>query len=357
MTDKVKITAASRRKLGTIEVKSGATTTMNIPRDTVFRNLQLVLRGSIKTEYASGTPIADPTAMMNRLINNVQLQLSGQDIIKSIPIWAMKLYDYFSTGKFPARFNAAGAEAVDNPTNASKMIYGTTGQISSTLEIARLNFENVVAGVGRHSTYLDTRGTSSCQLNISFAEFKNLLIAGNDADVNYTDDKLYIDIYSEEVQYFPVNTVFSRWKQTTLTTELPGNTTEKQIELIRGNAIQSVMFLVREVEGAKAFSNDHLDNIQLIINGTRHIQNVSFRPLQLDNIIKYGLNEQADELKGVAYLDILSSTSANGRGNLNSAQLVVQPTVDQVVVKLSNKNSSACTVTMITDEIVAPVSK
>ena len=65
----VPITSDISRRLPSVNFAEGSQLTVDIPRDSVFKHLTLNFSGSVVTTYASGTPVADSTATLNRLIS------------------------------------------------------------------------------------------------------------------------------------------------------------------------------------------------------------------------------------------------------------------------------------------------
>ena len=351
-------TAAIKRQVASYKVEENKVETIRLPRDTVYKKLNFVLSGAVKTSYASGSPVADDTATMERIINSIMLRIDGREVVKQMRPHMMRMTDYLATGVLPPRYSKAGATKAVVPTTPGKFVFGSSGQYTAIREQAAFNFQNVLTGDGQQSTWLDTRGASTVELEVSFGSLKKIQKDTDTADVTYSESNLRLDVFVDGLQNLPLDTKLSTFKQTFQEVVLPAGSNQVGYDLNKGNAIQGVLFIVRDgtAGSEKALSDELLDGIQLVINGTTVIQSSTFRELQYANMAMLGIERKESggksPLDGVCYMDLLTSTSSSKFGDINSAQLVKQPEVDELRVKLSNPTAKPATVQILLNEVL-----
>lgn len=368
----IQITSDISRRLPSKNFEEGSQISIDIPRDSVFKHLQIRLSGSVITTYGSGTPVADDTATLNRLVNSIDIVSNGSFTIKNVTPWMMHIQQLYASSIYGVRRASAGASAVEFPTVDGKFVYGTTTQVTSVVESILVSFENVLAGKGRMNTLWDTRGLSSAEMKISTNSFSNLQGFGNTAPVVYSGSTMKFEVETIETQNLPQNVYFSAWKQTTKQVDFSAQATDFLVDINRGNFIQGIMLEARDgaagsatTATGKQLSNTLLTDIKLIINGVSFIQNTKFQDLQDKNRNRYGLSAaysgNKSLLDGIAYMDLLTPASGEKYGALSSAQNVQAPQVDQVQMSLSSSGSatytSTASVRILTNEIVQPVTQ
>lgn len=366
----VKVSSDISRVLPSQSFQAGSTISVDVPRDSVFKYLQVSLVGSVVTTFASGTPVADNQSTMNNLINYIDIIANGSFTIKNVTPWMMRTQQLLATGNQGERKASAGAAAaapVYNVTADSKFTYGTTGQITSVVESIIIPFENSLAGAGRMGTLWDTRGLASAEMRFSTAAFSSLLGFGNTAPVVYSASTLQIQIETIETQDVPLNVYFSAYKQTTKQINISAQVTDNLVDINRGNYLQGLMFEAHDgasgtttTATGRVLSNSLLTDIKLIINGSRYVQNTNFNRLQSKNRNRYGLNaafaSNVSVFDGMAYLDLLTPKNGEKFGAVDSAQNVQAPNVDNLQVALSSDAAATYTsvafVKIMTSEIV-----
>ena len=363
------ITSDISRRLPSKNFEQGSQISIDIPRDSVYKHLQVRLSGAVATTYASGTPVADDTATMNRLVNSFDIVSNGSFTIKNVTPWMLHVQQLYATSQLGVRRALVGATPTDNVSADGKFQYGTTGQFTSVVESVLISFENVLAGKGRMSTLWDTRGLSSAELKISTNSFSNLQGYGNTAPVDYGTSTMKFEVETIETQNLPQNVYFSYFKQTTKQVDFTAQTSDFLVDINRGNYLQGLMIEARDGASGSAttatgrvLSNNLVTDLKLIINGVNFIQNTKFADLQDKNRNRFGINAgftgNKSYLDGMAYMDLLTPADGAKFGALNTAQNVQAPQVDQVQLAVSTSASadytSTASVRIMTNEIVKP---
>ncbi len=64
--------------------RPGENVSVKLPNDTTAIGLRISLRGSVKTTYGSGTPVAKAESTMESLIKRFDVTLGGYNTIKSL---------------------------------------------------------------------------------------------------------------------------------------------------------------------------------------------------------------------------------------------------------------------------------
>lgn len=365
----VPISSDVSRRLPTASFVEGSQITIDIPRDTVFKHLALTISGSVVTTFASGTPVSDDTAFMNRVVNYIDIVSQGSFTIKNVSPWAMRMQSLLATGQPGVRRSSAGASASVYPTVDAGFTYGSTTNLTSCVESILISFECVLAGKGRMSTLWDTRGLASAEMKISTNTFLNTLSYGNTAPVVYSSNTFIFSVETVENQSFPQNIYFSAFKQTTKQVSFSAQVTDQLVDINRGNFLMGLQFEARDgasgsatTNTGKLLSNTLITDLKLIINGVNYVQNNKFLDLQNKNITRYGLNvpmaSNKSLLDGVAYMDLLTPAAGEKYGAVSSAQDVRAPQVDQVQLSVSTYASatytSVASLKIMTNEIVQP---
>lgn len=369
----VNVTSDINRTLTQLPFIEGATLSLNIPRDSVFKYLQIRLVGAVQTTFASGTPVADNQSTMSNLINFIDIIANGSFNIKNVTPWMMHVQSLLATGDFGVRKASAAAAAAspaENVTADSKFVYGTTTQYTSVVESILIPFENSLAGRGRMKTMWDTRGLASAEMKVSTGAFSSLLGYGNTAPVAFANSTFVIQTGTIELQNVPQNAYFSAYKQTTKAVGFTAQTTDFALDINRGNYLQGLMFEAHDGAAGSAttatgrvLSDTLLTNIKLVINGSLYLQNTLFNSLQDMNRNRFGLNapfaNNVSLMTGMAYMDLLTPAGGEKFGDLDTAQNVQSPQVDTLQTFLSTASGATYTATasvkVMTSEIVPPV--
>jgi hypothetical protein len=237
--------AERQRPLQALTFAENQIISRDLPRDTVLKEIQLRLSGSVITTFASGTPVADAQAAFDNIIPRIDVIVGGSRTVKSVKPHLLRAQQLFSSTVLgERRSSAAAAAATDNfPTVDAGFTYGTTTQVTTCAESILLSFAMVYAevGMGRESTWLNLKGVPSAELRLTCASFSSLLGFGNTAPVVFTGSTFIIDIICIEAQDVPAEIMFSDWKQTTKELTFSAQTSDYAIDINRGNKLSDAI--------------------------------------------------------------------------------------------------------------------
>lgn len=341
----------------------------DLPRDTVLKEIQLRLSGSVVTTFGSGTPVADAQACFDNIIPRVDVIVGGSRTVKSVRPHLLRMQQLFTTNILGKRVSSAAATAAtDNlPTVDANFTYGTTGQITTAAESLLLSFAMVYAeiGLGRESTWLNLKGVSSAELRLTCAGFSTLLGFGNTAPVVYTSSTFIVDVITVEAQDVPDTIQFSDFKQTTKQILLTAQTTDYAIDINRGNKLSGIMMFTKDgaagtatTASGKLASNLVLTKIALTVNGQTQVKVTNFKALQDENRVRYGI--LAPNATNVSILDGIAHMNLLARKDASTALDCAPPLVDNVQLFV-NTNTAAnvsytnpVSIDLMTEEIVTP---
>ena len=361
--------AERQRQLQALTFQENQILSRDLPRDTVIKEIQLRLSGSVVTTFASGTPVADAQACFDNIIPRIDVIVGGSRTVKSVRPHLMRMQQLFSTQVLGEKHaSTAAAAATDNlPTVDAGFTYGTTTQVSTAAESIILSFAHVYAevGLGRESTWLNLKGVSSAELRLTCAAFSSLLGFGNTAPVVYSSSTFIVDIITIEAQDVPAEIVFSDWKQTTKELTFSAQTTDYAIDINRGNKLSGLMLFCKDgaagsatTATGKLASNLVLTKLALTVNGQTQVKVTNFKALQAENRARYGVSapmaSNVSILDGVAHLNLLA------RKDASTALDCAPPLVDNVQLFINTNTASnvsytnPVSVTVMTEEIVTP---
>lgn len=358
------ITADKTRLIEQGILNASSSVSIDVMKDTVYLHWLFEVFGSVQTTYASGSPVADDTSIMSRLISFIKVDAGGDYVLKNINPWFLHMQSLIGSGVFNNRFCETGATP-QNPHELdtdAKFVYGSTTQYTTFSEAVLISFENVLANQGRKDTWLDARGLSSLTCELNTLALSNLLEAGNNAPVVYSNADIKYRLTSIETQQVPLNVKFSVWKQSQRTVPLVG-AGEAVFDIVKGNYLQSIAFLVRDGNTGKSLSNAAVEQIAYIINGDKYPQQTTFQDIQKRNRERYGINAPfiggASVMDGFCYMDLLIPIGNEKLGSLSTAQNLLAPLTDSSRISLTGSSQATYTnpveVTMQFNEIVKPL--
>lgn len=355
------------RVLGTIKFEEGQTASMKFPNDTTIKGILLSLRGSVKTTYASGTPVAKAESTMDSLVPNIEFAVDGRNTIKSLRPHILHLQNFLAFGIQSPRFASAGAAPVaDNyPVTEGGFVFGTTTQYTTVRETVYMPFEMIHCepGWGRERTYVNLRNHSSAELRLTFASFKNLLGYGNTAPVDFTDSTLQIEVSIIERSDAAANVVFDFWKQYMTNFPIAAEGRNLQFKVNTGNFLTGLLFF--GTDGApgsastatgKLASNLLVKSLDLKANGRDGIQAWNWKDLQDYNRSVYGL--VAPTAGGVSRLDGVAHLNLLNRRQIDTALPAMRPAIDDLNIYVDTNPAGIVTYTaganllMVTEELV-----
>lgn len=366
----VRIQSERQRKLQQLTFAPSSVLSRDLPRDTCLKHIQCRLSGSVVTDFASGTPVADQLGAFDNLVPNISVRVNGGRLIKSVRPYLMKQQQLLTTGNIGESAASAGASASVYPTaDVTAFPYGTDDQYTSLRESILISFENPYVDIGRESTWLNLKGTASAEIVFTTAAYSSLLGFANTAPVIYSSSTFVIDMVTTEQLDVPAEFLFSDFRQTTKEVTFSAETTEFAIPVNRGNYLQGIFFLTRDgAAGSTTTASGKLrkslvvTDLKLRVNGSIDVKATTFQQLQAEMRNRWGLNvpmgSNISLLDGVAYLDLLSN---DGRGDLKTALPLLPPAVDSCDLIVTTNNSTnvsytnPVSVVLMTNEIVRPV--
>ncbi|MBX2986494.1 MAG: hypothetical protein KF802_01225 [Bdellovibrionaceae bacterium] len=355
------------RVLGTIKFEPGQNASLKFPNDTTIKGIILSLRGSVRTTYASGTPVAKAEGTMDSLVNLIEFAVDGRNTLKSLRPHILHIQNLLAFGVETPRFASAGAApAPDNyPTTPGGFVFGTTGQYTTVRETVYMPFEQVYCepGWGRERTYVNLRNHSSAELRLSFADFKNLLGNGNTAPVVFDNSTLQIEVSIVERSDATANVVFDQWKQYMVNHPIAGEGRALQYRVNTGNYITSLLFYATDgapgsttTATGKLASNLLVKSLELKANGRDGIQSWNWKDLQDYNRSVYGL--VAPTANGVSRLDGIAHLNLLNRRQLDTMLPTMRPVIDDLNMYVDTNPSgivdytSGANLLMVTEELV-----
>ena len=374
------ILSERQRILQPLVFEEATVLTRDLPRDTCLKGLLFEITGSIAYLFASGTPLSDSKSIFDNLVENITITIDGSRTVKSVRPWLMRIQQLYASKTLPGRRSSAGAAQVPFPTVEQGFVYGTTGQITTIYEALYLAFENLYAkpGQGREFTWLMTKGTASAEIRIATKGFNALRAFGNTAPVVWNQTtgpvprahNIRIGVTTIEQQDVPGPddkdpAVFSDWKQSTKQVPISGDVNGFQIELNKGNLLQSIQLFVEDgnaggaaLGSGNAPTNTLVTLMKLKINGQQDIKATEFITLQEENRQRYGL--VAPISGNVSQLDGSVLWDFTREDDLQTSLDCRAPLVDQVHLVIDTRAgfafnaSKPATVTVMTNEIVMP---
>ncbi|HRO67179.1 MAG TPA: hypothetical protein PL182_06425 [Pseudobdellovibrionaceae bacterium] len=359
--------AEKTRILRSVKFQEGQVETIPMPRDTTLRGIWITLKGSVKTTFASGTPVAKAESTMDSLISLIDFTVDGRNTIKSLRPHILHIQNLFAFGVETPRFCSAGASEVV-PTTPANFTFGTTGQKTSIYESVYLPFEMIYCepGWGRERTYVNLRNHSSAELRLVFNSFKNLLGFGNTAPVDFSDSTLTLEVSLVERSDDLANVVFDQWKQYMVDHPIAQEGKNLQYKVNVGNSITGLMLFARNgnpgsatTATGKTASNLLLSGIELRANGRDGLQSWKPGDLQGYNRSVYGVF--APVVNGVARTDGIYHLNMLNRRQLDTALKAVKPDIDDLHLMIDTNPAGVVDYTaganllMVTEELVEAI--
>lgn len=313
--------AEKQRKLQPVVLTGSGVLSRDIPKDTVIKRIQLRLKGSITTTFASGTPVSRADGIFNSLINSVQVVINGGRFVKNVIPHLTRMQQFFNTGIMAERGSSAGSSEVYIPTVSSGFTFGTTGQVTTVAESISIPFEFIWAKLEseRALTWLDTRAVSSAEIRFVQNPFTSLQSQANTAPVVYSASTLQIDITLVEAVGVPTGTAFMDFRQTTKDLQFTAQVAQSQVEINRSNSLAGLWFYAKDgAAGSSTTATDRLasnslvTNLSLKVNGSVDLKSTDFVNLQSENRARYGINapyaSNVSAIDGVAHMNFINNS-------------------------------------------------
>jgi hypothetical protein len=355
---------------------AGGSSSVSVPVDDVYKRAFFRINGSFSVTYASGSPVIGGLGIFPKLVTNIVIQQNGQDTLKNVDPYFMRMFDFLVNGELPRRSITKQAGAFSTRIPLTEMEYGgsafqaTTGYMLVE-ECISVYFEHPLAYEhGKASSLWNCRGLASAQIILQYGSYANLDEA-NVGTVTFASDlPITIDIEMESAPAIGRKQNFLIFKQTSQTGSYSGQQTGAQLPLPRGNLLTGVHILTREGDANGRRLADHvMTDIEVVLNGQRSIKKTTFRNAQEEMKIAFGLRDVRSSalqgithnLQGYCYLGFIRD------GVVNSAlDTSLQAGVDSVNLKFSTGPSSgtdavtytnSILVSVMTDELAPPIDR
>lgn len=370
------IRAQFKRQLPTQTWVAGGQVSVNVPVDDVYKRLFLRLNGSFSVTFAAGAPEIGGMGVFPRLVTNILIQQNGQDTIKNVDPFFMRMFDTLVNGE-PSRRAVTKQAGAFTTTRIplTEMEYGGSAYQATTgfmlvEESLSIYFEHPLAyEFGKSVSLWNCRGLATATIVMQFGQYSNLDDAG--ATVTYAADiPITIDLEMESAPAVPREQDFLIFKQSSATYSYSSQTSAAQIQLPRGNLITGVHLIGRNGDAnGRRLSDAVVTNILVELNGQRSIKKTTWRNAQEEMKIAFGIRDPRSTaaqgithiLQGYCYLGFirdgivataLDSSLAKG--------------VDSVALKIDTASATGVDpatytnpvlVSVMTDELSPPVKR
>jgi len=370
------ITAQFNRRLQQVSFRANSVVTADIPRDDVIKRINLRLAGSQSVTYAAGSPVIGGLGVFPRLCNRIDVVQNGQDTIKSLDLYLLRMQNLCVGQELPERAVTKQAGAFSTRLALTEMEYGGTAYQATTgymlfNESLTIYFEYPYAyEVGKNVSLWNTKGLSSAEIRFAFSDVSNLQEDGVGATVTYADDLTFqVDVELVTAPSVPREQEFMLYKQTVRRVAFSAEAREYLVDLPRGNLITGIHLLVKNGDTNRRLSDIALKDISLLVNGQRIVQRTTFLTLQQSVRTRLGLRSPkgsaaqgiTHNLQGYAYLHLVRD------GDVRSAlDTSLKAGVDQVQLSLTTAASSGTDsatytnpveVSIMVDELAEPVKR
>lgn len=342
------ISAEKRRRLSPVSYStSNLYQTLDLPKDTSVKYIDLRCVGVFQVTYATGAPVADSGGFMARLCNRLDVQVDGSDYVKSIDLYMQSKFNLLESAIQPERAysSSAGAPttrvAGTESASGAPFVYPATTQYVLVNESVKIHMECWPAySLGKEGTVLNLRGRSSALMAFNFTDISNLQRA-EAAPVSITYGSVDVQFVPTllEAPEIPATENFPYFKESVRRYTYNGEQRDTLIDLPRGNLLTGIGFLVRNGDANKSLSDIALTDIGLRINGSQILQQTKFLELQQGNRSRYGISAPktggVHSLLGFAHMNLLKNGDI--RSAVNTTQ---QAGVDQIQLQISTAASA-----------------
>lgn len=298
--------------------------TLPLPKDGIYRALNLEFHGSIVTTFSSGSPAAPAESTIDSLVTLITVTVNGR-LVKSVRPHMLHLHEILAWGQEGRRTASAAASAVtgDLPTTDGGFVWGTTTQTSTVRETLRIPFEMELARIGKEKTWLNLNGVSTAEVKFTTAAYSGLDTTG--ATVVYTASTFLFEAYMEEVIGFTPNTPFFDYQQVLGTDAVAAQQNNRNYDLTTGQLLAGLLIYVKNGASPSVAADLGLTRMS-VITGNKTIKLVDFTAEQDKMRQTYRCNSARasgkSRLDGVCYISLLTNdrdlnTAFDARG-LNS---------------------------------------
>ena len=310
------LNAESRRSLDNATFAANAVRSVQMPRDTVVKRMICRLIATYDVTFASGSPTLSPLGAFERIVPQVEINVNGNRIIKSVSPYLMRLMHILKSGQAPRRAYEKSASAFTTLRAGREWFSGTIAYQATTgfhlhNEVCPISFElDLAYGSGRLDTELDIRDVASADVKFYFGSLDNLQTDGVGATVTYANTNVYVEsqIIENRARPRPASgQALFDYVETVIRKSHTAQASNQQIELQTGNFLMGLGILCRDGDSAKTPKENLLTQMSLKVNGATAVQGpVSHAALQDENQARYGAS---DDLGIKDYNSTIASTT------------------------------------------------
>lgn len=357
------------RSLPSVAYTPSQPQSLRLPTDVGLKRLNIRLSGSFCVTYASGSPVGDITGLFNRICPIIEVALDGGDVVKSASPFQFQQAQLFLTQVFGEQRYSTSAGA---PTTRVATTDGKVGAFPATTQYILINeqvtlqFEDKWAkSFGETVTILNLMRSTNPELRFKFAGFSAFQDANSaSVSVAYTANTLQFDTTTVEAHDVRPQDDFYIFREYGISRQFSGQQRDYAVDLNTGNALQGILFVVRNGDATRSLSNIALQKIALRLNGSNVIRETSFLELQSENIQRLGLNvptaATVRRIDGCAYLPTMKNGDIRNCLDLSYAAGVRQAQVLLTTAAASGDDAATYTapveVLMLVQEIYTPPS-
>lgn len=355
------------RSLPSVAFTPNQPQSVRLPTDVALKRLNIRLSGSVLVTYASGSPVGDVTGFFNRICPIIEVVLDGGETIKSASPFQFQQSTLFLAAVFGEQRYSTSSSAPSTrvaTTDGKIGAYPATTYYITINESVTLEFEDRWAySFGSEVTILNMMRSVNPELRFKFSSFGNVQDANSAAvSVAYTANTMQFDTTTVEAHDVMPTDQFYVYREYGISRQFSGQQRDFAVDLNTGNALQGVLFIVRNGDATRSLSNVALEKIALRLNGSNVIRESSFLELQSENVQRRGLNvptvSTVRRVDGCAYLSTMKNGDIRNCLDLSYAAGVRQAQLLLTTAAASGNDSATYTapveVLMLVQEIYTP---
>lgn len=320
---------------------------LDIPKDTVIKRLEIRMKGSFDVTYAAGAPVSSPTGFMGRVIQGgIQVVANGSRYIKTLDPYMLSRMNLLLMGQVAERAYTTGAAAPTSHIAQTEKAYGESFVYPATTQFVTINESIVISfempwadKFGRETTLFNTRNLSSAVIQFNFVDLSNIQQDGGAVAITYGNVNLSLYVSVVETPDIPRDQVFLDYRQSFKRETFSSEQRGKLIDCPKGNFLANIEFLVKNGDANKTLSDAAITDIELRLNGSRMVQSTTFLALQQGWRTRRGINSPrgtssagvTHALQGYAMMNLLKNEDI--RTALDTS---LQAGVDQVQLLLTS---------------------
>ena len=125
------LNAEARRSLDAASHGSSPST-IKMPRDTVVKRMYLKLYATFDVTYAAGSPTFSELGVFERICSNIEVNINGNRIVKSVRPHLARCHDALWSGSLPRRAYETAAAAFTKTRAGREWIAGSMAYPATT---------------------------------------------------------------------------------------------------------------------------------------------------------------------------------------------------------------------------------